>query len=119
MKDTELFEKALEENGLQHLLVSSHEEAAKDERPYNVVYMPNADTGRFDVYLTAKKNGSFGEFTCWVESEFEEDPELINTVISYIVNSYAHEDVEAKLWDMNPYIRFEAYDREEYSNLVR
>lgn len=109
MNNIEYFEKAIDEAKLRYFLVSTFDEAKEIARPFSVVYYPNAETGLFDVYLTAKKNGRFGEMVCWTEAEFEEDESLLATVTDFLVSVLKAEDKESKIKEWNKNIAFTPY----------
>lgn len=110
--DSQFFEHEMAVNGIQPLLFPSFEAAKKSGKEYSLVYLPNNENGRFDIYLTAIKNGEFGEYVCWVESEFEEDEELIHIVIQYITEAYGYSNAEERLRTLNPNIYFKPYDNQ-------
>ena len=116
--DYEWFEYEMAINGLSSLLVSSHEDAASSPLTHSIVYVPNKENGKLDVYLVGKKDGLLVEYVCWVSDEFVEDEELIYKVLEYIQAGYkGPQDVATNLLTFNPSLNFTTYSKEEYPNL--
>lgn len=118
--DYEWFEYEMAINGLTDRLVSSHVEAASSDKTDNIVYIPDKETGKFDVYLVNKEDGVFTEYVCWVSDEFVEDPNLIYIVLDYILGSYKGEkSVGENLLEMNPNLIFFPYPQEDHADIYK
>lgn len=96
----EILLELLDKIGQRDIVVADFEEAKSNNRRRNIVLI-DGEEGYFDIYLTYKRNGTeFGEFICWVESEFldyhEEDVEneLIEIVVNGVEDLYERTDVE-------------------------
>lgn len=116
--DYEWFEYEMSINGLSSLLVDSHEVAASSPLTHSIVYVPNKENGKLDVYLVGKKDGLLVEYVCWVSDEFVEDDELIYKVLEYIQAGYkGSQDVATNLLTFNPSLNFTTYSKEEHPHL--
>lgn len=117
-KDYLWFEHELAINGLTDFLVGSHLEAAASEHQNAIVFIPDEETGKFDVYLIGKKDGVFTEYVCWVADEFEEDPELIYTVIKYVLAGFkGPKSIEENLKDFNNNLNFYDYPIADHADI--
>ena len=84
-------EEAIRNTEFGQYICHSLEEAEFNNRKKNIVIM-NDLRKHPDVYLTYKHEGKFGEFVCWVEDEFEEDPNIYQSVLRWIEDVYSRTD---------------------------
>lgn len=83
----------IEDMGFGELVVDSFEVAESNTRKRNIVLIENEEgNGLCDVYLTYKHNGVLGEFVCWVEDEFEAEPDLVDIILNAIHEFYSYTD---------------------------
>lgn len=73
--------------GYGQYICTSFEEAEQNDRRKNIVIIDNAD-----IYLTYKYKNKFGEFVCWVEDEFEEDPSVYDSVRNWVVDIFSQSE---------------------------
>lgn len=107
--DYEYFIRNMKESGLEDYIYPSFEEAKNSEKPFSLVVIPDEDSNRFEVYLTAIVDDVFGEYTCWVDTEFEEDPNLLYNVTEGIRQIYTSENKRFEMGIRNLF--FTSYDR--------
>ncbi len=98
-------------NGFGGLIVSSFEEAKANDRKKNIVLL---DDG---IYLTFKadlgqEKPVFGEFACWNEDEFEEDPMVYACVANWVADLYddSDEGLNHRINDEANMLGFTPYD---------
>lgn len=97
--------------GLGQYICTSFEEAEQNDRRKNIVIIDNAD-----VYLTYKYKNKFGEFICWVEDEFKEDPTVYDSVKNWVVDifSQSEEQIDNALKANIFPFDFIPYEKEEW-----